>query len=283
MAYQRTEYADKTMLMNSMQDRKLKMQLDSIDFHRETIGKEIDREKKKLQRELAEVESGMKSRLTLPEPTLPSDGARKLSPRLPRRYSTPQVLLSTTKSSRNLPGDVDKRSPPANRARVFSEGNTVVGSPREKVLTNPTRPVSPTSQFLLPPLSQPRRQSLPPINIGPSLVAFDSMKEGVNARRGSGNANKSARACLSPNTLSPRGTPRRGSLVNDSELEEVSSKVERFLQRMDLSQQEETSPMDAKESEGNELVDKVVEQYTNPTISDRNVKGTSSFQPMNFE
>lgn len=271
------------MLMNSMQDRKLKMQLDSIDFHRETIGKEIDREKKKLQRELAEVESGMKSRLTLPDPTLPSDGARKLSPRLPRRYSTPQVLLSTTTSSRNLPGDVDKRSPPANRARVISEGNTVVGSPREKVLTSPTRPVSPTSQFLLPPLSQPRRQSLPPINIGPSLVAFDSMKEGVSARRGSGNANKSARACLSPNTLSPRGTPRRGSLVNDSELEEVSSKVERFLQRMDLSQQEETSPMDAKESEGNELVDKVVEQYTNPTISDRNVKGTSSFQPMNFE
>ncbi|KAK2558046.1 hypothetical protein P5673_019615 [Acropora cervicornis] len=282
MAYQRTEYADKTMFMNSMQDRKLKMQLDSIDFHRETIGKEIDREKKKLQRELAEVESGMKSRLTLPDPTLPSDGARKLSPRLPRRYSTPQVLLSTTTSSRNLPADVDRRSASANRARVYSEGNTEMGSLGEKAFTNPTRPISPTSQFLLPPLSQPRRQSLPPINIGPSLVAFDSVKEGVNARRGSGNVNKSPRACMSPNTLSPRGTPRRGSVANDTDLEEVASKVERFLQRMDLSQQEETSTMDAKEGERNELVNKMVE-YTNPTTSDRNVKGTSSFQPMKFE
>ena len=91
MAYQRTEYADKTMFMNSMADRKLKIQLDSIDFHRESIGKEIDREKKKIQKELADAENIMKNRLSLPDASSPNDGGKKLSPRLPRRYSTPQV------------------------------------------------------------------------------------------------------------------------------------------------------------------------------------------------
>ncbi|XP_068697905.1 uncharacterized protein [Montipora foliosa] len=283
MAYQRAEYTDKTMFMNSMQDRKLKIQLDSIDFHRDTIGKEIDREKKRLQKELAEVESCTKNRLSLPDPTLPSDGARKLSPRLPRRYSTPQVLLSTTASSRNLCGDVDKRSPATNRARIHSEGNTDVVGLREKALVSPTRPLSPTSQFLLPPLSQPRRQSLPPINIGASLLSVDSAREGMNPRKGSGTANKSPKACLSPGTLSPRGTPRRGSVANDGDLGEVASKVEKFLQRMDLSKQDETSTIDAKEGEGAELVYEKAEDYFSPMIGDRTVKSASSFQPSNFE
>ena len=269
--------------MNSMQDRKLKIQLDSIAFHRDTIGKDIDREKKKLEKELAEVESGMKSRLSLPDPTLPSDVVRKLSPRLPRRYSTSQVLLSATASSRNQFGDIDRRSPTAKRARISSEENMDVTCLREKALLAPTRPLSPTSHFLLPPLNQPRRQSLPPINIGTSLVAVDSAREGTSVRRGSSTPNKSPRACLSPGTLSPRGTPRRGSVANDSDLEEVTSKVERFLQRMDLSKQDETSTIDAKEGEGNVLVYEKAE-YSDPVrTSDGAMKNASSFSPSNFE
>lgn len=278
MAYQRTEYADKTMFMNSMADRKLKIQLDSIDFHRDSIGKEIDREKKKLQKELAGVETNMRSRLSLPDPTSPTDGAKKLSPRLPRRYSTPQVLLSATDtSSRNL-SEVDKRSPAANRRRVSSEGNTDVSCLKDRALTSPTRPLSPSSQFLLPPLSQPRRQSLPPINTGGSLVGA----EGLIARKGSCSGSKAPRASLSPSTLSPRGSPRKGSLVNEGELEEVASKVERFLQRMDISKQDETSTIDAKESEADELIYQGEEEFTH-SLTDTTLKEAATFQPSNFE
>ena len=278
MAYQRTEYADKTMFMNSMADRKLKIQLDSIDFHRGTIGKEIDREKKKLQKELAEVETNMKSRLSLPDPTAPSDGAKKLSPRLPRRYSTPQVLLSTNTSSRNL-SDADKRSPAANRRRVSSEGNTDVACLKDRALIGPARPLSPSSQFLLPPLSQPRRQSLPPINTGGSLVA---VAEGLSPRKGCCSVTKSPRTSLSPSSLSPRGSPRKGSLVNEGELEEVASKVERFLQRMDLSKQDETCTIDAKESEADELIYEGEEEFTH-SMTDLTLKEAATFQPSNFE
>ena len=281
MAYQRTEYADKTMFMNSMADRKLKIQLDSIDFHRDSIGKEIDREKKKIQKELAEVENNMRSRLSLPDSVSTSDGAKRLSPRLPRRYSTPQVLLSATTSPRSLT-DVDKRSPTANRRRISSEGNTDVGSLRERTLISPTRPLSPTSQFLLPPLSQPRRQSLPPIGAGGSLVAADPTKEGLNVRRGSCTGNKSPRGCLSPNSLSPRGSPRKGSAANEGEIEEVACKVERFLQRMDLGKQEETFNFDAKEAEEDNLIDEGEDEFIHP-LTDGTVKRASIFQPSNFE
>ena len=281
MAYQRTEYADKTMFMNSMADRKLKIQLDSIDFHRDSIGKEIDREKKKIQKELAEVENNMRSRLSLPDSVSTSDGAKRLSPRLPRRYSTPQVLLSATTSPRSLT-DVDKRSPTANRRRISSEGNTDVGSLRERTLISPTRPLSPTSQFLLPPLSQPRRQSLPPIGAGGSLVAADPTKEGLNVRRGSCTGNKSPRGCLSPNSLSPRGSPRKGSAANEGEIEEVACRVERFLQRMDLGKQEETSNFDAKEAEEDNLINEGEDEFIHP-LTDGTVKRASIFQPSNFE
>lgn len=281
MAYQRTEYADKTMFMNSMADRKLKIQLDSIALHRDSIGKEIDREKKKLQKELADVENNTKSRLNLPDPGSLNDGAKKLSPRLPRRYSTPQVLLSATMSSRNLT-DVDKRSPAANRRRICSEGNTDVSCLRERALMCPTRPLSPTSQFLLPPLCQPRRQSLPPINAGIPLVAADPGKEGLSNRRGSSSGNKSPRASLSPSSLSPRGSPRKGSITNEGDLEEVASKVERFLQRMDLGKQDETSTMDAKEGEIDEFNDEKHDEFTHSPI-DRTEKSASTFQPSNFE
>ena len=280
MAYQRTEYADKTMFMNSMADRKLKIQLDSINFHRDTIGKEIDREKKKIQKELADVENNTKSRLSAPDSASLGDSAKKLSPRLPRRYSTPQVLLSASSSSRNL-SDVDRRSPAANRRRISSEGNTDVGLLRERALISPTRPLSPTSQFLLPPLSQPRRQSLPPIGGGGSLVAVDPAKE--SNRRGSFTGNKSPRGCLSPCSLSPRGSPRKGSAAaNEGELEEVASKVERFLQRMDLGKQEETYTIDAKEDDEDDLIDEGENEFIHP-LTDRTVKRASTFQPSNFE
>lgn len=284
MAYQRTEYADKTLFMNSMADRKLKIQLDSINYHRDSIGKEIDREKKKIQKELAEAENHMRNRLSLPDASSPSDGAKKLlvSPRLPRRYSTPQVLLSATMSSRDL-SDMDRRSPAANRRRISSEGNSDVGM-RERSLMSPTRPLSPTSQFLLPPLNQPRRQSLPPIGAGGSLVAADAARDGLTAsspgtRRGSCTGNKSPRA--SPSSLSPRGSPRKSSAANDGELEEVSSKVNRFLQRMDLGKQEEAPNIDAKEEE-EELTDEGENEFIHP-LTDRTVKRASIFQPSNFE
>lgn len=264
------------MFMNSMADRKLKIQLDSINYHRDSIGKEIDREKKKLQKELAEVENNMRSRLSLPDSAGTSDGAKKLSPRLPRRYSTPQVLLSATTSSRNLT-DVDKRSPAANRRRISSEGNTDVVSLRECALISPTRPLSPTSQFLLPPLSQPRRQSLPPIGVGGSLVAADPVREGANSRQASCTGNKSPRS-----SLSPRGSPRKGSLAKEGELEEVASKVERFLQRMDLGKRDETSTIDAKETEEDDLIDEGENEFIHP-LTDRTVKRASIFQPSNFE
>lgn len=290
MAYQRTEYADKTMFMNSMADRKLKIQLDSIDFHRDSIGKDIDREKKKIQKELADAENLMRNRLCLPGASSASDGAKKLSPRLPRRYSTPQVLLSATMSPRNL-SDIDKHSPAATRRRISSEGTSDVGL-TERSLISPTRPLSPTSQFLLPPLSQPRRQSLPPISAGGSLVAADTSRIAGEAlttgslpgtRRGSCSqtGNKSSRACLSPTSLSPRGSPRKGSAANESEIEEVASKVNRFLQRIDLSKQEETSNIDAKEGE-EDLTDEGEIDYIHP-LTNRTVKRTSTFQPSNFE
>nr|XP_058967149.1 uncharacterized protein LOC131793701 [Pocillopora verrucosa] len=289
MAYQRTEYADKTMFMNSMADRKLKIQLDSIDFHRESIGKEIDREKKKIQKELADAENIMKNRLSLPDASSPNDGGKKLSPRLPRRYSTPQVLLSASVSPRNS-SDVDKRSPAAIRRRISSEGTTDVDL-TERTSISPTRPLSPTA-FLLPPLSQPRRQSLPPIGAGGSLVAADSSKLAGEAlagsqpgtRRGScTTGNKSSRTSLSPTSLSPRASPRKGSVANESELEEVASKVNRFLQRMELSKQDETSSsIDTKEEEDLPCEKEGETEYILP-LSDRTVKKASTFQPSNFE
>ncbi|KAL9969213.1 hypothetical protein ACROYT_G021404 [Oculina patagonica] len=285
MAYQRTEYADKTLFMNSMADRKLKIQLDSINYHRDSIGKEIEREKKKIQKELAGAENHMRNRLCLPDSSSPTDGAKKLSPRLPRRYSTPQTLLSATMSSRDL-SDMDKRSPAANRRRISSEGNTDVAGMRERALVSPTRPLSPTSQFLLPPLNQPRRQSLPPIGAGGSLVAVDAARDALSAsssgsRRGSCTGNKSPRACLSPSPLSPRGSPRKGSAANDGELEEVATKVNRFLQKMDLGKQEEAPNIDAKEEE-EELTDDEENEFIHP-LTDRTVKRASIFQPSNFE
>ena len=286
MAYQRTEYADKTMFMNSMADRKLKIQLNSINYHRDSIGKEIDREKKKIKKELAEAENHMRNRLCLPDASSPSDGAKKLSPRLPRRYSTPQVLLSATMpSSRDL-SDIDKRSPAANRRRISSEGTSDAGM-RDRTLISPTRPLSPTSQFLIPPLSQPRRQSLPPISAGGSLVAVDAVREGLSAsspstRRGSTAGNKSPRGCLSPSSSSPRGSPRKGSAANEGELEEVASKVNRFLQRLDLGKQDETSHIDAKEEEEEDLTDEEENEFIHP-LTDRTVKRASIFQPSNFE
>ena len=274
------------MFMNSMADRKLKIQLDSINYHRDSIGKEIDREKKKIQKELAEVENHMRNRLCLPDASSPSDGTKKLSPRLPRRYSTPQVLLSATMSSRDL-SDIDKRSPAANRRRISSEGTSDVEM-RERSLMSPTRPLSPTSQFLLPPLNQPRRQSLPPISAGGSLVAVDTAREVLSAsspstRRGStAGGSKSPRGCLSPSSSSPRGSPRKGSAANEGELEEVASKVNRFLQRLDLGKQEETPNIDAKEGEEEDLTDEEENEFIHP-LTDRTVKRASIFQPSNFE
>lgn len=275
------------MFMNSMADRKLKIQLNSINYHKDSIGKEIDREKKKIQKELAEAENHMRNRLCLPDASSPCDGAKKLSPRFPRRYSTPQVLLSATMSSQSRDlSDIDKRSPAANRRRISSEGTSDVGM-RERQLMSPTRPLSPTSQFLLPPLNQPRRQSLPPISAGGSLVAVDTAREGLCAsspatRRGSTAGNKSPRGCLSPSSSSPRGSPRKGSTVNEDELEEVASKVNRFLQRLDLGKHEETPNIDAKEDEEEELTDEGENEFIHP-LTDRTVKRASIFQPSNFE
>lgn len=273
------------MFMNSMADRKLKIQLNSINYHKDSIGKEIDREKKKIQKELAEAENHTRNRLCLPDASSPSDGAKKLSPRLPRRYSTPQVLLSATMSSRDL-SDIDKRSPAANRRRISSEGTSDIGM-KERSLMSPTRPLSPTSQFLLPPLNQPRRQSLPPISAGGSLVAVDTAREGLSAssastRRGSTAGSKSPRGCLSPSSSSPRGSPRKGSAANEGELEEVASKVNRFLQRLDLGKQEETPNIDSKEEEEEDLTDEGENEFIHP-LTDRTVKRASIFQPSNFE
>ena len=266
------------MLMNSMADRKLKIQLDSIDWHKKSIGKEIEREKKRVQKELTEAENGIRNRSGLPDVELPVEGGKKLSPRLPRRYSTPQTLLSATLTPRSLS---DTRWPAGCRKRISSEGTS-----RETGVASPPRALSPTSQFLMPPLYQPRRQSLPPIGAGGSLVAIDPLREGFSAsspatRRGSCSGNKSPRSCSSPSSPNHRGTPRRESTANEAELEEVACKVSRFLQRMDLGKQNETPNVDAKE-EGDDLADDEENELLHP-LTDQPVKRSAIFQPLNFE
>ncbi|KXJ19995.1 hypothetical protein AC249_AIPGENE15269 [Exaiptasia diaphana] len=184
MAYQRTEYADKTLSMNSLADRKLRIKLGSIDSHKETIEKEMKRERKKLERELGGMDE-QRTRLTVSD----IGDTTNRSPRFTRRYSTPPELLSAT-----LPPSLSdpKRSPLTTRRRLGSDGVS------ERLHNNTPSPISPTSMmFLKAPFDQPRRQSLPPIGDGGLLSAENCSRRD---RRGSHTGGTRSPLLTSPTT-----------------------------------------------------------------------------------
>lgn len=282
MSYQRTEYADKTLSMNSLADRKLKIQLNSLDCHKGTIQKEMDREKKKIKKELAEAGECMRQRLSISEQS--AEGKPRISPRLPRRYSTPQVLLSASLPSRILSSELEKRSP-GNRRKIGSDGMIEsLGTPDCSL-----RSASPTSsQFLLPPFNQPRRRSLPPIGVGNSLTAPDSVagKSPLLPRRDSNDGKRTARETVSLGPLSPRNTQRRkGSAVGESEMTvEVAAKVGIFLQKMGEGKRKDCPKQKSIPKADEELStdDEDEETFIHP-LTVEPVKRSSSFQPNRFE
>lgn len=292
MAYQRTEYADKTLSMNSRADRKLKIQLDSINCHKGTIGKEIDREKKKIKKELAEAEEYMKKRLSVSD--IATGPERRLSPRLPRRYSTPPATLLATLPVRNLP-EVGKRMPnlSPNRRLSGSEAIMLDVSAKEPVVSDaPLSPRSPTSTHLKPPFNQPRRQSLPPISSG-GLLASDSRESSSRSRSPSGMRTPTQGA--SSASATPRSLSRRGSEAlyeaETAQMEQVSSKVNTFLKRLDHNKNEQgcneksaAQTRDDGESESNSRLEAY--EGSGDLLPSHIMKRTSSaglFQPTNFE
>lgn len=268
MAYQRTEYADKTLSMNSLADRKLRLKLGSIDSHKETIEKEMKREKQKLQKELGGIDEQMKSRLAV------SDSNR--SPRLPRRFSTPPELLSAT-----LPSTVTdiKRSPIARR-RITSE--TISDLPNRTSIS--PGPMSPTGIFLKAPFNQPRRQSLPPIGDGGLLKTECPTRRD---RRGSyGGGVRSPLLPPSPSSSgppTPRSLSRKGSSLNEQEMSEVTAKVSRFLEKIDNNKEhterKEVNKNAVEKNRNEENFDRCQQELLQQSIN----KTQGTFQPLNFE
>lgn len=281
MAYHRTEYADKTLSMNSLADRKLRLKLGSIESHKGTIEKELKRERKKLERELG-VEDQLRTRLSVNDL---GESSRSLSPRLPRRYSTPPELLSAS-----LPPPVTdpRRSPITTRRRFGSEGmNDPLSC--DSSGSNPSL-LSPTSMFLKAPFDQPRRQSLPPIGDGGLLSAESGHKRD---RRGSyGGGLKSPVPAPSPN-ISGASTPRRGlsrnsSSLNEAQMNEITAKVSKFLQKMDNKDQEENKGEEPQQK-GSERTEKHTENTFDSCHQDtfslpsKTSTQVGVFQPLNFE
>lgn len=272
MAYQRTEYADKTLSMNSLADRKLRIKLGSIDSHKETIEKEMKRERKKLQKELGGMDDQMRTRLTV------SDiGDMNRSPRFTRRYSTPPELLSAT-----LPPSLSdpKRSPLTTRRRLGSDGVS------ERATNNTPSPISPTSMmFLKAPFDQPRRQSLPPIGDG-GLLSTENYSR--RDRRGSHSGGTRSPLVTSPTTsgaTTPRCLSRKGSSLNEQEMSEVTAKVSRFLQKIDNNKEQidEKKKLEQKDAcevnQNEEQFDRCQLEVLQKTSS----KNQGLFQPLNFE
>ncbi|XP_031565255.1 uncharacterized protein LOC116300516 [Actinia tenebrosa] len=282
MAYQRTEYADKTLSMNSLADRRLKLKLGSIESHKGTIEKELKREKKKVERELG-VEDQLRNRLTVTD--ISGDSSRSLSPRLPRRYSTPPELLS---ASLPLPVTDPRRSPVATRRRFGSEG---MNEPLSYDSSGNNALLSPTSMFLKAPFDQPRRQSLPPIGDGGLLSAESGHRRD---RRGSyGGAMKSPILTPSPN-ISGASTPRRvlsrnNSSLNEAQMNEITAKVSKFLQKMDNKSQEETKAGKEPQERASERTEKQTENSFDSCHQDsfslpaKSSSQVGTFQPLNFE
>ena len=286
MAYQRTEYADKTLSMNSRADRKLKIQLESINCHKGTIGKEIDREKKKIKKELAEAEEYMKKRLSVGD--IPTGPEKRLSPRLPRRYSTPPATLLATLPARNLP-EVGKRMPNPNRSLSGSEALLLdIHSKEPAVSDAPLSPRSPTSTHLKLPFNQPRRQSLPPISSG-GLLAYDSRELSGRAKSPSGMRRGSSSGSVTPRNLSRRGSAALFE-AESAQMEEVTSKVNTFLKRLDNKNEQgcnEKSAVHAQENFESECNNRLEAYEGSSDMLPRQImKRTSSsglFQPANFE
>lgn len=282
MAYQRTEYADKTLSMNSLADRKLKLKLGSIESHKETIEKELKRERKKLEKELG-VEDQLRTRLSVNDL---GDSSRSLSPRLPRRYSTPPELLSASVP----PPVADPRRSPVTRRRFGSEGMN------DPLSCDPssanTALLSPTSMFLKAPFDQPRRQSLPPIGDGGLLSAESGHRRD---RRGSygGTIPKSPVLTPSPN-ISGSSTPRRAlsrnsSSLNEAQMNEITAKVSKFLQKIDNKDQNENKTSEEIQEKGSERTDKQTENTFDSchqeslSLPPKNTTQVGMFQPLNFE
>lgn len=257
--------------MNSLADRKLRLKLGSIDSHKETIAKEMTRERKKLQKELIDIDEQMKTRLAVSDPSR--------SPRLPRRFSTPPELLSASLPSSAL--SELKRSPLARRKlHSDSSSNTDALSGCSSGLN------SPTGMFLKAPFDQPRRQSLPPIGDGCLLNPESPTRRD---RRGSfGGALRSPllTSPTSSNPPTPRSLSRKGSSLNEQEMSEVTAKVSRFLEKIDNNKEQ------IKRRDSTNDVKNVVEKNKNEANFDHCQqellqqslnKSQGTFQPLNFE
>lgn len=270
MSYQRTEYADKTLSMNSLADRKLRLKLGSIDSHKETIAKEMIREKKKLQKELIGIDEQMKTRLSVADPNR--------SPRLPRRFSTPPELLSASLPASAL--SELKRSPIARRKLTSESCNTDIFA------RNSSGVSSPTGIFLKAPFDQPRRQSLPPIGDGCLLNPESPARRDRRSSFGGGLRSPLLTSPTSSNPPTPRSLSRKGSSLNEQEMSEVTAKVSRFLEKID-NNKEQTEGRDSK----NEV--KNVEKNNDESNFDHCqqeillqqslTKTQGTFQPLNFE
>ena len=283
MAYQRTEYADKTLSMNSLAQRKLKIQLDSLDGAKGTIEKEMNRERKLLRKELAAAEQSMKQRLSLSEQSAAPEPGKRLSPRLPRRYSTPQVLLTASLPARVLNTEKEKWPLAGNRARIESDGSL---ESAVKTLDSPT--LSPaSSQYLTAPLNQPRRRSLPPIGSG-TLTGGDNVSGRLPTLPGKDGDGRRSRGSLSPAASSATLQRRRSGSPAAAEggalSVDVAVKVSQFLQKIGQGRDKDGSKQDASDKQ----------KYEDDFSSDDDdtlihpltvepVKRPSVFQPSHFE
>lgn len=299
MAYQRTEYADKTLSMNSLADRKLKIQLDSIDCRKGSIGKEIDREKKKLRKELVEAEEYMRKRLNVSDTATVSE--KRLSPRLPRRYSTPPAVLAANLPSRNLL-EVGRRSPNIERRLSGPEVMLMELSSRDQAFSSDVLPSprSSTPTLLKPPFNQPRRQSLPPLS--PGGIISQDFKEHLSNRPRSPSSSVAFHSHSQGSSLerltTPRNSPSRGNTAffeaESVQMEEVSTKVNKFLKSFDKIKKEQdccenssgqTAQLVTSQS-GSESRLEAYEGDSSFLQSGGTLKRSSSagvFQPANFE
>ena len=285
MAYQRTEYADKTLSRNSFADRKLKIQLDSINCHKDSTEKEIDREKKKIRKELAEAEEYMKNRLSVNN--IAAGSEKRPSPRLPRRYSTPPVALAATLPARNLP-EIGKRAHNPNRSLSGPDIMLMKVSCGDQGLSDgPISPRSLTPTLLKPPFNQPRRQSLPPLSPG-GIINQDFKVQSVNKTSSPSYSMMTSRSqpITPPRSLSPRESAMFH--VESVQMEDVTSKVNKFLKSFDKIKKEQNCDTNTGQTSRDEDNNRLEAYEGNSEVlsTSGSLKRCSSvglFQPANFE
>lgn len=239
----------------------------------------MNRERKKIRKELAAAEESMRQRLSLSDQSAAEPGKR-LSPRLPRRYSTPQVLLTASLPARTLHAEKEKYLP-GNRRRIDSDKTIEVLGKSESPSISPT-----SSQFLTAPFNQPRRRSLPPIG-GGSLTGADcaSSKSPLMTRRDSSDGRRS-RGSLTPNVSSSTLQRRESPAVEGEMSVEVAVKVSQFLQKIGQGKVKDGAKHDAvnpSKIDGAFSSDDGEEDSFLHPLTVEPVKRPSIFQPSHFE